>query len=338
MPGFQRSQLVDELEARATLGKVRWARKTVHVLLRDALPFAFAAMREPLDERFEGYLLRLGSSSEEYEAMRAEILALLAGGDLTTGEIRNGLGDNPRTTAFVNLMCDEGALVRCLPRAGWKSNLHTYRVFAEVFPDVDLASVTEPEGTAFMVSEYLHAFSPATRSDVMWWTGLQAARVDRALSAMADRWCYELVDGLPGKFIVLRSDLPTVEGMSPPQRPEVNLLPALDPYVMGYRVRTRMLDPVHDDQVIDPSGNVVQTVLVDGRIVGVWDLVEGKEPALLVHLLEGATKGVRRTIWARARTLGRFVTGSDVAVHECGEMTPLSERTRGSFMRPLREA
>ncbi len=338
MGTFRRSQLVEELEVLRTLGKVRWARKTVYVLPKDALPFAFAAMRVPLDERFGGYLPRMGTSVEEYEARRVDILALLKGRELTTGEIRKELEDDTRTSAFVNLMCDEGSVIRCLPRTGWKGNLHTYRLLSEVFPDLDLDSTGEEEGTRFLVSEYLRAFSPATRKDVVWWSGLPASRVETALSSMSDRWRWDTVEGIPRECIVLDIDRAALRDMEVPRRPAVSLLPALDPYVMGYKVRERMLDPAFNDHVIDPSGNVVQSIIVDGRIVGVWDLEEGKDPVVLLHFLEKVAKDVQRRIRTRAGALGRFITDSDAQVREQEEMAPLSERTRGSFMRPLRSS
>ncbi len=54
--------------------------------------------------------------------------------------------------------------------------------------------------------------------------------------------------------------------------PTVALLPGLDPLTMGYRQRDRLLDPRQRDLVYDRGGNATSSVLVDGVIVGVWDV------------------------------------------------------------------
>ena len=90
--------------------------------------------------------------------------------------------------------------------------------------------------------------------------------------------------------------------------PSVNLLPSLDPYIMGYRDRRRFLDPEHYDQVFDQAGNAFATVWVNGRVVGVWRELEDAIELLLWQEVES------EGLMAEAKRLGRFLTGEDVEV------------------------
>jgi hypothetical protein len=117
----------------------------------------------------------------------------------------------------------------------------------------------------------LAAFGPATLDDAIWWTSLSKGETRRALEALGDEVATVEVEGLGGSHLVLATDVSRMDGGSSQKEPVVNLLPALDPYIMGYRDRRRFLDPERHRQVFDRAGNPVGTAWVDGRVVGVWD-------------------------------------------------------------------
>jgi outer membrane protein TolC len=68
-----------------------------------------------------------------------------------------------------------------------------------------------------------------------------------------------------------------------------SLLPALDPYPMGYHDRTRFLRPEHRSLVFDRAGNARPTTWVNGRVVGTWLSRADVEPRLeLFEALDSA--------------------------------------------------
>jgi hypothetical protein len=88
----------------------------------------------------------------------------------------------------------------------------------------------------------------------------------------------------------------------------VNLLPSLDPYIMGYRDRRRFLAPEHYDRVFDRAGNAFATVWVNGRVVGVWQEREATVELLLWQDVES------EALVTEAQRLGRFLSGEDIEV------------------------
>jgi hypothetical protein len=135
---------------------------------------------------------------------------------------------------------------------------------------------------------------------------------------------------------MLRSDLKRLEEMDSSEKRTVNLLPALDPYPMGYTKRERYLDPRLRDNVFDCSGNITSTIMLDGRVVGVWDLSGDRQPCVKLLLFEKADQNVLDEIRFKARRTGRFFFDKDIETKECDHMTPLTRRTAGGFMSPLK--
>lgn len=121
----------------------------------------------------------------------------------------------------------------------------------------------------------------------------------------------------------------------PPRNPVVSILPSLDPYLMGYKDRERYLNPEHHNFVFDRSGNATSTILLDGRVIGIWDL---EEPFIKILLLSNVKSDILNEIHSKARSVGAFTLGKQVKTKQCHSMTPLNQRTAGGVMSPLKDA
>jgi hypothetical protein len=118
-----------------------------------------------------------------------------------------------------------------------------------------------------------------------------------------------------------------------PEPAIVNLVPMLDPYTMGYKDRRRLLDPVLNETVIDRGGNMTSVILVDGRVVGVWDLVEAPTATARVLLFE-PDHPCREAVLQQAAAVAAFWFGAAADVEEYASMVPLRYRS-GVMRRPL---
>lgn len=110
---------------------------------------------------------------------------------------------------------------------------------------------------AELARRYLAAHGPATEADLATWSGLPLRDVRAGLAAIAGD-LVELGDGL--------LELPcTVE--REPATPR--LLPAFDPYLLGWRDRTFTLG-AHAKEVAPGGGVIRATAIVDGQTVATW--------------------------------------------------------------------
>jgi hypothetical protein len=235
----------------------------------------------------------------------------------------------------LNLMCDQGLLIRGNPRSGWKSSLHTYYLFSDYFPDVNLNEPSENRAVALLVQYYVGSFGPVTENDIIWWTDLNKTAIQRALKKLGEQIVPVNIEGFKGDFLLLHSDMALKKAAIPKNR-VVNLLPALDSYIMGYKERERFLSYQHYDKVIDRSGNATSTIMLDGKVVGVWDFTADKKPLVKILLFEQIENSTLTEIYSKAQKIGRFIADKEVTVKECDSMIPLKRRTAGGFMSPLK--
>jgi hypothetical protein len=128
-----------------------------------------------------------------------------------------------------------------------------------------------------------------------------------------------------------------MEATGLPKKKNVNLLPVLDPYIMGYEERERYLDPEYYDNVFDFNGNAAPTILIDGRVVGVWDFKDDAKQLVRIFLFEDVERDALKEIHVKALGIGKFISGKEVQIKECDSMVPLTRRTAGGYMSPLKE-
>ena len=117
---FVKTQLDDELYVKRNLGKIRCMRGTLYILTREMIPIAYAATRALVEKLSRRYAEFRGISMSEYSDISKTILCLLKGREMTVTEIKTELGTKLHFSAVLNLMCDQGLLVRIQSGNGWK--------------------------------------------------------------------------------------------------------------------------------------------------------------------------------------------------------------------------
>lgn len=337
MRKFSREILDEELYKKRNLGKIRYIRKTVFILPKETISAAFVATRSLVEPTSEQYSKFLGISEKQYETISKRIMKILEGRGMTTKECKKELGTALNISPIVNLMCDKGLLIRGEPQGGWKSNIHTYYLFREYFPDVDLKAIDEGEARRLVVEQYLASFGPATGNDVAWWTGFPKGQIRQIITGLQDKVSSIRIPDTEAEYLVLSSDRSSLIHMKTPKNPVINMLPGLDPYLMGYKDRERYLSSKYYNYVFDRSGNTTSTILVNGEVIGIWDFADKHEPLIKLFLFEGVKESLLKDIHFAAKKIGEFIAYREVQTKECDCMVPLTQRTAGSVMSPLRD-
>ncbi len=332
-----KEDLDSELYSKKNLGRIKCIRSTLYILPKDMIAEAFAATRKMVSSSSGSYAKRFGITREKYEEISRKIVDVVHGRGMTTKEITKELGRGSNISLIVNLMCDQGLLIRGIPKAGWKSNVHTYYPFNEFFPDVDLNEFDKAGARISIIKKYLVSFAPAFENDIAWWTGFSKGEVRKILEELGDSITRMEVPDSDGTYIMLCSDKEQMEATGLPKKKNVNLLPVLDPYIMGYEERERYLDPEYYDYVFDFNGNAAPTILIDGRVVGVWDFMDDARPLVRVFLFEDVEMDALKEIHVKALGMGKFISGKEVQIKKCDSMVPLKRRTAGGYMSPLKE-
>ena len=139
------------------------------------------------------------------------------------------------------------------------------------------------------------------------------------------------------KYLLFLTDHELLENLSM-QESTINLLPLLDPYMMGYKNRERYVDFNKYNYIFDRSGNATQVILQDGFVIGIWDIILKPKPLCKLYFLEEIDDNTLKKVNSTAKELSKFITGKELEIHICKYMIPLTEKTMGGFMSPLKNS
>jgi hypothetical protein len=195
----------------------------------------------------------------------------------------------------------ESKIVRARPAGSWVSGQYSWADMEDWLGDpVEL--VTERDGAAETIGNWLRSFGPGTEADMRWWTGWTVTKLRQALADVA---AVEVDLSEDGVGYVLPDDLDDV----PPPAPWAAFLPSLDPTTMGWKERDFYMGG-HDRILFDRNGNAGPTVWLDGRVVGGW--AQRKDGRIVHRLLEQVGSSERDSIEETGERLQQWLGGTTV--------------------------
>jgi hypothetical protein len=172
-----------------------------------------------------------------------------------------------------------------------------------------VAAGTEPadpeESTRWLARRYLEAFGPASPADLARFTLLTRPVARKAFESQDDLVVLEGPGGplwdVPG------APIPDEDTPAPPR-----LMAMWDSTLLAYADHSRMIPSEHRALVTRNNGDVLPTLLVDGRVAGVWRPVEGGiEATAFRPLSEEDWDGLA----SEARALVAFLAGRESTVY-----------------------
>jgi hypothetical protein len=260
---------------------VAWlGRGTLHLVGRDDYPWLLG-LTAPT--RLTASRRRLGqdgvSPRQAERAMEIIKRALAEEGPLTRPELAERLAARrirtegqatPHLLGLAGLrgivvlgpVCDDGAHAFALTR-DWLG----------AAPDPALAGAEREAALAELARRYLVAHRPATAADLAAWIGLPLRDARAGLAAIA-------ADPAPRE--------------AAPAAIPARLLPAFDPYLLGWKDRGFAVSARHAKRVYPGGGMLRATATVDGRAVGTWSAAGGEVELELFARVDAAAKQALR--------------------------------------------
>ncbi len=322
------------LSADRKIVRLRCMRGSVYAVPAASFPVLFAATKEQVAKGRERGLKWAGVEAPELERLTAKLREVRAGQPpATVAELRGTLGElsaeaEKNFSIVASWWAAQGILVRAgVPGRHWRDDTVTYALTSDWLPGADLDAIDVTVARAELAGAYLRAFGPATTVDFHWWSGL-GKREARAAIATA-------VGGAPADTELLRvDDAPAVA--SAPAR-AVRLLPAWDTYLVGYKDRVRQAAPEHLPWLYDKVGNATSPVVVDGLVVGVWQLHATDPVVVHVAWLPGMAVPDLDAVGAEAARVAALLelAAPPSAIEVVDLPPPLADRPRNAHLTPL---
>ena len=259
-------------------------RDTVHIIPSKRFPLFRRALEPGLMTEWNRWTVKTGrkEAPDSWEPLYHMVLDALEERPLTLTQILDKSGwtnqdARGRLHRLLREMSLRGLVCHARSSGPWYHN--TQHTFARVdgwLPEADLDSVSEEEAASSLARMYLKAYGPASISDYAYWTGMRVREAKPIFESISDSTAEVTVTDQRGKLLILEEDLGAL------LKKEVNprwarLLPEFDALIMGHRDKTRFLDPSTKSSVFLPLADVAATILMDGRVEGVWKMKKDRK-------------------------------------------------------------
>lgn len=301
--GFDATDL-DRAFAERTIVKSTLMRVTLHAVTAADQPILHAAMRRRLrqsrlnDKRFRG----LGLTPDHADAALTALAEILAeprtNAELDTA-LRERFGDLPAPGLWWALRTF-APLHHAPTGAPWTFGPRPSYVAAPPAVAVD-----DDTAVQHFVLRYLEAFGPASILDIAQFSLLLRPTVRQAVASLD----LETVTGPDGVELL---DVPGREPGGDDVDAPPRLMAMWDSVLLAYADRSRIIPPDYRAHVIRNNGDVLATVLVDGRVAGVWRPAPDGIEITAFHRLP---RDVWRALGDEARGLRDFLADRDPEVY-----------------------
>ncbi|WP_157531675.1 MULTISPECIES: winged helix DNA-binding domain-containing protein [unclassified Kitasatospora] len=266
LEGFRPDALTELLEQRAVV-RVGLQRGTIHLVTADNCltlrpllqPVLDRALRGSYGKQLTGVDLAAvaarGRELVEQEPRTFQQLGALLGPEFPAGP----------PAALAQAVRALLPLVQVPPRGIWGRSGPAAHTTAEHW----LGRPLDPSPSLErMVLRYLAAFGPATGADVQQWSGLTG--LGPVLKRLAPE--LEVFEDEQGRVLYDLPDAPRPDERTPVP---VRLLAPFDNLLLSHADRSRVVPEEYRRRVMTVNGLVPGTLLVDGRVAGVWRLSGG---------------------------------------------------------------
>jgi len=250
-------------------------RGTLHFIAPEDTRWRLALSAERILARARGRHQQLELDDKTFETSRQLFADALRGGNsFTRAEMlevleRGGIATQNQRGYHILGQC---ALTTQLCFGALRGKQQTFVLLDEWLPKTK--ELSREESLARLAKSYFISHGPATIQDLAWWSSLTLAEIRIGLESVAP----DLHSETLGKQTYWMSK--TMPAPSPPGNGY--LLPGFDEYLLGYKDRSAILNNEHVQKVL-PGGNgiFVPTVLLDGRVAGIWKRAIKKSGAVI---------------------------------------------------------
>lgn len=207
---------------------------------------------------------------------------------------------------LVHLVADRGIICYGLPRG----NEPTFVRADAWIPK--WKNFEKEEAEDLLLRRYLKSFGPATAEDFAMWAGITLTEARSIWARQQDSIVQVNLENR--KVSVLQEDINDLT-RARFEHTHVRLLPYFDSYILGHKERDHLVGKQHHTKVYRPQGWIAPVVLVDGRVVGVWEH-DQRRKHLRVHVtrFQSFSRNIQKDIQEEAQDLRRFLEASNVEV------------------------
>jgi hypothetical protein len=156
------------------------------------------------------------------------------------------------------------------------------------------------EALAELALRYFNSHGPATVQDFAWWSGLTVKDAQAGLGMVQPQLQPHALEG--------RTYWHSPHATTTVASGAIVLLPPFDEYLVGYKDRSAAVDPARNREIIGINGLVSPSIVLAGRIAGLWKRTLRKEAVVLdTAPFAPLKKAEAKALTAAAARYGEFL-------------------------------
>jgi hypothetical protein len=269
-------------------------------------------------------------SDLDMERLKTAILSALHAGPKTAEQLQRAvpanlvkdfgpdlkrIGLTSSLSLSVNLLKEEGKVLKQQSKKRLDSTEYSFVLTSSMLPEADIFNLRLEEAFAQLAAQYFRAEAPARAKDFAWWAGINVTDAIKGAAEVKPTLVPIPVEGTKDEFLISEADFDAFVSFKPPDA-AVNFIPYRDTYLKGQREVVNRFVPVeHADKPFSRwKGKLINdplaTIIVDGRVVGVWEWNEGAEEVDQLLFDSSIAKSVEKAIHKRAADLANFIRGN----------------------------
>ncbi|MEN7547607.1 winged helix DNA-binding domain-containing protein [Rapidithrix thailandica] len=293
---------IEEAINRGEIIRTHIMRPTWHLVaaedLRWMLELTAPHVKQPLSSMCKKY----GLDNEFISRCYKIIEQILEGNNyLTRKEIveaisqqNQGVDKIPAT--LIMMSAEQDGIVCNGPRRGKQI---TYALLDERVPPA--SSIDREEALTKLALRYFTSHGPASVQDFSWWSGLTMADSRKAIKMIEPELQKVQTDKQTYWYRKGHLHENGIAG-------NVHFLPAFDEFLVSYKDRSTVLDPVVTRQTITINGIFRPVIVVDGQVVGLWKRTIKKDKVqITTHYFHPLPKSQNKALIEAIEQYGRFV-------------------------------
>lgn len=293
-----------------TLVKTWAMRGTLHLLPRQTFGNFVAASAATKIKRPPSYYTYHKVTSTELTAIIDTVPLVLSATPITREQLADMVVErtgNPNLREV--LLSGWGALLKPSARRGdicFGPNQGQNVTFVRPEQWLDAWTAQEPLAALQAIARhFLTTYGPATIDEFARWWGIDAAQARKLFKGMTAELTTVDVEGWQAQMLTTTLDALT----NSEPAPTVRLLPYFDPYTIAIaRHSDALLPAAQKNKVYRAQGWISPVVLVDGRLIGVWEhALKRGYTEVTVTLFMPLPQSVKTQIGSEAEGLGEFL-------------------------------
>ncbi|MBL4818037.1 MAG: AlkZ family DNA glycosylase [Deltaproteobacteria bacterium] len=342
-PEFRLSDLDEAILTDKTLVRANSFRGSLFLMASIDYPIYFRALNQLLRSSSLERLLEAGIS--ELDLLRAQ--HRLEAADIKIPQSHEQLIEiiyRRKTPApspnaqrlMIRKLCEQGTLVRTFHK-GWKGNNFLYALTRNWFPDFKLGSENQETARCHLIKRYVATYGPVSKKDMIWWSGLTEAQIERTFSNIRREITSVTAEGIKDDLYILKERIPALKQAGNKDH-QVAFLPPFDPYTNGWICRKRNIKRSYYNYVYDPLGNAAGTIIYNGKIIGVWQFRDGQDHIFEYHLFNAYSdlaSDIQFLAEQYAQSLSRISGSNKTYIYKRDLPETLDKRPPASFLWPL---